>query len=54
VKREDRVYPYRGYGGSRANCHLRMYEMADYTVIIATELPDNPGTSVTNFAEYGL
>jgi hypothetical protein len=52
MKREDRIYRYRGEWGERSHCRFRLYEQPAQTVVIATELPDNPGTSVTTFAEY--
>lgn len=52
MKREDTVYPYKGDWEHEAKCRVRIYELPAYTVVIATELPDNPGTSVSNFAEY--
>jgi hypothetical protein len=52
VKREDRAYPYRWYWGEKATCRIRIYERPAYTVVIATELAENPKTSITNFAEY--
>ena len=36
-----------------AKCRYRVYRSDSGTVVIvATELPDNPGVSVTNWAEY--
>lgn len=47
----DRVHFYRGLFGSEAKCRLRVYEETEKPpVAIATELPDHPGTSVTNGA----
>jgi hypothetical protein len=35
-----------------ATCRIRVYQLADgVIVVIATELPDNPGASITNAAE---
>jgi len=33
-----------------ATCHLRVLRRETHTVVIATEIPDNPGASVTNAA----
>lgn len=50
----DMVFPYRGPNGSRSKCRIRIYEpedpARDAPVVILSELPDNPGTSVTNAA----
>ncbi len=36
-----------------ARCRIRMYRPdAGTVVVVATELPDNPGVSITNWAEY--
>jgi hypothetical protein len=35
-----------------AHCRIRVYQLAsDIIVVIATEMPDNPGASITNAAE---
>lgn len=34
----------------RAHCRLRSYAGGQQTVVIASELPDNPGMSITNAA----
>ena len=46
------VYHYRGPLGQRSRCYLHVFEGDPGTlpVVIATELPDNPGTSITNSA----
>ena len=44
-------YPYRGYWGRPAKCGLEVYRHENFTLVIATELNDNPGTSITNMAE---
>ncbi len=50
----DMVLPYRGPNGARSKCRVRIYEpddpVRDAPVVILTELPDNPGTSVTHAA----
>lgn len=51
---EDREFPYLGYHGCPSKCHIRIFEPEDKQkpyVVIATELEDNPGTSITNAAE---
>ena len=46
---QDVLFSYLGFHGSRAKCHLRL---CPESLVIASELPDNPGTSVTNMAEH--
>ncbi len=49
----DRIYEYEGYHGRPARCRLRIFTDPDRpTVVLVSELPDNPGTSVTNRAAY--
>jgi hypothetical protein len=49
----DERFTYRGYHGRPAECWLRLYVEPDQRpVAIVTELPDNPGASVTNRAEH--
>jgi hypothetical protein len=50
----DYLHPYRGVIGVRSRCRIRLYlpqEDRDAAVIICSELPDNPGTSVVDAAE---
>jgi len=43
---------YFGFHGCRSACRIRVYPMAGGgSVILATELPENEGTSITNVAE---
>jgi hypothetical protein len=45
-------FEYAGLHARPAACGLEIIRLADgRTVVIATELSDNPGVSVTNFAE---
>ena len=45
-------YEYVGFHGCRSFCKLEILPLpSGRTVVIATELPDNPGTSVTNACE---
>ncbi len=47
----DRIYEYAGYFGRPARCRLRLYRDPDGpAAVLVPELPDNPGTSVTNRA----
>src|SRR4051794_37814330 len=48
----DTTYPFEGYFGCPSLCRLRIYaDPHPPTVVVATECPDNPGTSVTDAAE---
>jgi hypothetical protein len=45
-------FEFRGFHGCRSCCRLEIVPLRDgRTLVVATELPDNPGTSVTNAAE---
>ena len=48
----DRLYLSRGSRGCPSSCWLRLYQAPDRTVVIATEVDDNPGPSMTNMAEH--
>jgi hypothetical protein len=46
-------FSFAGYHCRPAHCHLRVYVHPDRpTVVIASELASNPGTSITNRAEH--
>lgn len=46
-------FEYRGFHGCRCICSLEMLFLHDGRIaVIATELEDNPGTSITNVAEH--
>lgn len=50
----DYIHPYRSARGRRAWCRVRIYlpdDVLDAPVVICSELPNNPGGSVTNSAE---
>ena len=50
----DYIHPYKDAGGRRARCCVRIYlpdNVRDAPVVICSELPNNPGGSVTNSAE---
>ena len=50
----DYIHPYKDAGGSAARCRVRIYlpdEVRDAPVVICSELPNNPGGSITNSAE---
>src|SRR5215470_19803845 len=46
-------YDYKGFWSCDSCCDIEVHRRNDGKyVFVATELPDNPGTSVTNFAEH--
>ena len=50
----DYIHPYKDVGGSAAHCRVRVYlpeESGDFPVVICSEVPNNPGGSITNSAE---
>ena len=47
----DTVHHYHAWTGNDARCRLRLFWRKATAVAIVTELPDNPGMSVTNYAE---
>ena len=52
----DYIYPYKDKdaGGRPAHCRVRIYlpdDMRDAPVVICSEVPNNPGGSITNSAE---
>jgi hypothetical protein len=49
--RYDRLYLFRSSHGGPSYCWLRIYTAPGQTVVLATELDENPGTSITNMAE---
>jgi hypothetical protein len=52
-KTHDYVHRYRGYWSDRGRCRIRIYrEEGRVPVVICSQPPDNPDTSVTNMAEY--
>ena len=44
----DGLLWFTGLWNCRSTCHVRAWRNGDQLVVMATELPDNPGTSVTN------
>jgi hypothetical protein len=50
----DYIHPYKDTGGRSARCRVRIYlhdDVRDAPVVICSELPNNPGGSITNSAE---
>ncbi len=53
VKTRDELYPFTGFWASAGVCRIRVFEIAGRPpVVVATEIPENESTSVTNVAEY--
>ena len=46
------VHHYRALHGCRAKCGLEIFRHPGFVLVIASERNDNPGTSVTNWAEH--
>jgi hypothetical protein len=52
-KTQDYIHHYRGYWSEGGKCRIRIYqEKGQAPVVICSQMPDNPNTSVTNMAEY--
>jgi hypothetical protein len=50
----DYIHPYKDAGGRPAHCRVRIYlpdDDLDAPVVVCSELPNNPGGSITNSAE---
>jgi hypothetical protein len=47
----EEVYAFKGYHGFPSECGIAVRRQPPHAVIILTELPANPGTSVTNMVE---
>ncbi len=50
----DYIHPYRSSGGRPSRCRVRIYlpdDDLDTPVVVCSELPNNPGGSITNSAE---
>ena len=50
----DYILPFKDAGGRHAYCRVRIYlpnDVRDTPVVICSELPSNPGGSITNSAE---
>jgi hypothetical protein len=50
----DYIHPYKDAGGGPAHCRVRIYlpdDVRDTPVVICSEVPNNPGGSITNSAE---
>jgi hypothetical protein len=50
----DYIHPYKDAGGNPARCCVRIYlrdDMRDAPVVVCSEIPNNPGGSITNSAE---
>ena len=50
----DYIHPYKDAGGRSAHCRVRIYlpdDVRDAPVVVCSEVPNNPGASITNSAE---
>jgi hypothetical protein len=50
----DYIHPYKDAGGRPSHCRIRIYlpdDVLDTPVVVCSELPNNPGSSITNYAE---
>ena len=47
----DLIYKYKGFHRFKSKCRIRIYKTSNNDIVIATELKDNPGTPITNYAE---
>ena len=50
----DYIHPYKDAGGCPSHCRVRIYlpdDVRDAPVVVCSELPNNPGGSITNSAE---
>jgi hypothetical protein len=48
------IHPYKDAGGRHAHCRVRIYlpeDVRDAPVVICSEVPNNPGDSITNSSE---
>jgi hypothetical protein len=52
-KTHDYIHHYRGYWSDGGKCRIRIYrEDGQVPVVVCSQLPNIPNTSVTNMAEY--
>ena len=50
----DYIHPYKDAGGRLSHCRVRIYlpeDVLDAPVVVCSELPNNPGGSITNSTE---
>jgi hypothetical protein len=50
----DYIHPYKDAGGRPSHCRVRIFlsdDVHDAPVVVCSELPNNPGGSITNSAE---
>jgi hypothetical protein len=50
----DYIHPYKDAGGRPSHCRVRIYlpdDILDNPVVVCSEVPNNPGGSITNSAE---
>jgi hypothetical protein len=47
----DRIHNFRGFGGFLSSCRVRVFSNQEFWVVVLSEEPGNPGSSVTCAAE---
>ena len=45
-------FAYKGTNDRDSKCDIEIIVHPDYTVVICSELPDNPGTNITHWCEH--
>jgi hypothetical protein len=45
------THSYEGFQRATSHCDVRVYEHGDHVVVVCSERPDNPGTSITSVVE---
>lgn len=52
IKIIDQIYHYQPqWSATQAHCQLQIWQASETHLVMFTELPDNPGISVTNYSE---
>jgi hypothetical protein len=52
-KTHDYIHHYRGYWSDGGRCRIRVYRREGQApMVVCSQPPDNPNTSITNMAEY--
>ncbi len=48
----DTIFDYKGFWNCDSQCRIRIYDTSEITIVIASEIEKNEGTSITNVCEY--
>ena len=51
MKHHDDIFPYWGFGSRQGICRIRIYQTRLHTVVVASELRQNRGATVTSFID---